>query len=92
VGEGIFFSTMVEPSDANRDCKVRLFGSLEGSDWASLLEWRKDRWPMKYFQYGNVLLPDGQNTSGLLALTTIAVANGDLETTIWRVGTQGIVA
>lgn len=92
VGESIFFSTMVEPSDANRDRNVRLFGSPEGSHWASLLGWRKDRWPMTYFQYGNVWLPDGPNTSGLLALTTIAVADGDLETSIWRIGTQGIVA
>lgn len=85
VGESIFFSTMVEPSDANLDRNVRLFGSADGSYWTSLLEWRKDRWPMKYFQYGNVLLPDGKNSSGLLALTTVAVTQNDLETTIWRV-------
>jgi hypothetical protein len=84
-GESIFFSTMVEPSEANQDRNVRLFGSRDGSRWDALLDWRKDRWPMKYFQYGNVLLPDGSNTSGLLALTTIAVTKNDLETIIWRV-------
>lgn len=84
VGNCIFFSTMVEPSDANLDRRVRLFGSAEGSQWSSLLEWHKDSWPMKYFQYGNALLPDGSNSSGLLALTTVAVTKNDLETTIWR--------
>ena len=84
VGESLFFSTMVEPSGANRDRNARLFGSRDSSNWTSLLDWRKDRWPMKYFQYGNVLLPDGNNRSGLLALTTIAVEKNDLETTMWR--------
>jgi hypothetical protein len=85
IDESIFFSTMVEPSEVNHDRAVRLYGSRDGSRWASLLEWKKDLWPMKYFQYGNVVLPDGPNASGLLALTTIAVESNDLETTICRV-------
>jgi hypothetical protein len=40
---------------------------------------------MDLFQYGNVLLPDGRNTSGLLALTTVAVEQGDLATSLWLV-------
>jgi hypothetical protein len=86
VGNCVFFSTMVEPSEANRERDVCLFGSSDGLNWQRLLQWPKDLWPLKLFQYGNAFLPDGDNNSGLLALTTIAVKGADLETTIWRVG------
>jgi len=46
--------------------------------------WRKDRWSMKYFQYGNAFLPDGENSTDLLAATTIAVQGADLRTSIWQ--------
>jgi phosphoribosyl-AMP cyclohydrolase len=84
VGEALFFSTMVEPSRVNPDPTVRLYGSRDGRDWQPLLQWRKDLWPMSLFQYGNALLPDGRNTSGLLALTTVAVEGADCETSLWR--------
>ncbi len=85
VGAAIFFSTMVEPSDVNPEQTVGVYGTLDGSHWRQQLSWRKDRWPMSLFQYGNAFLPDGKNTTNLLALTTIAVEVGDLETSLWRV-------
>ena len=85
VGEAIFFSTMIEPSAVNLDREVRVYGSLDGLQWQELLAWNKDRWPMRFFQYGNAFLPDGRNTTGLLAVTTIAVERGDLETTLWNI-------
>ncbi len=39
---------------------------------------------MKFFQYGNAFLPDGENTSDFVAATTIAVRGADLQMTIWR--------
>jgi hypothetical protein len=84
-GSGIFFSTMVEPSQINQDRNLRLYGSRDGVDWPSLLQWRKDFWPMALFQYGNAILPDGRNTTEFLALTTVAVARDDAKTSIWRV-------
>jgi hypothetical protein len=84
-GSGIFFSTMVEPSPANPDSNVRLFGSLDGSRWRDLMHWKKDLWPMSLFQYGNAVLPDGRNATDFLALTTVAVDGDDLKTSIWRV-------
>jgi hypothetical protein len=84
-GNSVFFSTMVEPSQTNREQNVCLFGSSDGLNWQRLLQWRKDVWPLKLFQYGNVFLPDGDNDSGVLALTTIAVKHADVETTVWRV-------
>jgi hypothetical protein len=84
-GNGIFFSTMVEPSPANADRNVRLYGSLDGSRWCDLVHWRKDFWHMSLFQYGNAVLPDGRNATDLLAVTTVAVDGDDLKTAIWRV-------
>jgi len=84
VGPDLFFSTMIEPSKTNSDCHARVYGSCDGCDWQSLLEWRKDKWPKGLFQYGNVIFPDGENTSNVLALTSIAVAPGDQETSLWR--------
>ena len=84
VGNAIFFSTMIEPSSVNRSREVRMYGSPNGLQWQELLAWKKDHWPMRLFQYGNAFLPDGRNTSGLLAVTTIAVKHGDIETTVWK--------
>jgi hypothetical protein len=85
VGRDIFFSTMVEPSVENADRFVRIFGGRDGRDWRPLLGWGKDRWPMRFFQYGNALLPDGENGTPYLALTTIAVESDDLVTSLYAV-------
>lgn len=87
VGNRVFFSTMVEPSEVNRDRHVRLYGGIGGrvQDWHLLRTWRKDRWPMGLFQYGNAFMPDGQNTTPFLALTTIAVESDDMVTSLYSV-------
>jgi hypothetical protein len=90
-GGGIFFSTMVEPSPANPDRNSRLYGSLDGSHWCDLMQWKKDFWPMSLFQYGNAVLPDGRNATEFLAVTTVAVDRDDLKTSIWRVLPVGVL-
>ncbi len=85
VGDSSFFSTMVEPSEVNDQRQVCLYGSPDGAHWQKLRQWNKDRWPMKIFQYGNAYLPDGCNTTDLLAITTVAVEHTDMETSVWRV-------
>jgi hypothetical protein len=82
VGNAVFFSTIVEPSAVNVDRNVCLYGSPDGLQWQRVWQEKKDRWPMGLFQYGNAFLPDGQNTTSLLAVTTIAVEHADLETSI----------
>ncbi len=88
-GETMFFSTMIEPSAVNAGREVQIVASRDGSrdrtNWQVLACWRKDRWPMRYFQYGNAILPDGENSTRYLAATTIAVAPEDLVTTLWEV-------
>jgi hypothetical protein len=78
VGNNIFFSTMVEPSAANPDRHVRIYGAHDGRGWRPLLAWHKDRLPMALFQYGNAFLPDGNNATPYLAVTTAAVESEDM--------------
>lgn len=85
VGDAIFFSTMVEPSAVNPSREVHLVGSIDNTAWPVLARWRKDKLPLRYFQYGNAVLPDGNNTTNYLAATTIAVEHDDLVTTLWEV-------
>jgi hypothetical protein len=93
VTDCVFFSTMVEPSAVNRDRNVRVYGrgghgNKDEQAWQPLLAWKKDRWPMGLFQYGNALLPDGDNATSYLALTTVAVEQDDFATSLYRVGTE----
>jgi|SRR5579864_622856 len=81
---GMFFSTMVEPSKVNDSRTVALFGSENGLRWFQFAGWHKDAWSMKLFQYGNAFLPDGNNSTDFLAVSTIAVLGADLRTSIWR--------
>jgi hypothetical protein len=85
VGEQVFFSSMVEPSEVNRDQNVRIYGGNLSKGWQPLLEWRKDRWPMGLFQYGNAFLPNGTNTTGFLAVTTVAVEADDMVTSLYSI-------
>lgn len=85
VGEAMFFSTMIEPSAVNTGREVQIVGSRNGTNWQVLARWKKDNLPMRYFQYGNAFLPDGENATHYLAATTIAVKSGDLVTTLWEV-------
>jgi hypothetical protein len=86
VGLHVFFSTMVEPSEVNRDRNVRIYGTDVSKDdpWQPLLAWPKDVWPMSLFQYGNAFLPDGTNTTRYLALSTIAVERDDQTTMLYE--------
>ncbi len=89
VGNRVFFSTMVEPSEVNRDRYVRVYSGagVSPKDWHLLLGWQKDLWPMGLFQYGNAFMPDGNNTTQFLALTTVAVQSDDMVTSLYSVGT-----
>jgi hypothetical protein len=85
VGDAMFFSTMVEPSAVNRSGEVQIVGKKQDGNWSTLLRWKKDRMSMKYFQYGNAILPDGENGTRLLAITSVAVEDEDLTATLWEI-------
>jgi len=84
VAGSVFFTTMAEPSTVNETQSVYLYAGTAGQ-WHSLVRWKKDRWPMRFFQYGNAFLPDGNNTTPYLAVSTIAVEQDDLTAFIFRV-------
>ena len=62
VGANLLFSTAVEPSKINNTREAEVWHSSDGRKWKKLQSFRKDFWPMKYFQYGQVLFPsvDGE--------------------------------
>ena len=83
----LFFSTMVEPSEVNRDRKARVYAAdaQRPEEWRRALDWTKDIWPMWLFQYGNAFLPDGNNETDYLAVTTVAVKSDDMALSLYRV-------
>lgn len=87
VGTRVFFSTMVEPSEVNPDRTVRVYGDEVATEdsWPPLLSWPKDSLPMGLFQYGNAFLPDGDNSTPFLAVSTIAVKDDDVCTSLYAI-------
>jgi hypothetical protein len=85
VNDKMFFSTMIEPSKVNHDRSVRLYAAdvHNSQKWDPVLSWEKDLWPMGLFQYGNAFLPDGNNKTQYLAVTTIAVESEDMVTSLY---------
>jgi len=79
VGEHLFFSTATEPSDVNQTRNAEVWGSGDGEKWKLLRLFKKDLWPMKYFQYGQVLFPAGPGDGANLWMTPFATA-GDQRT------------
>ena len=55
----LIFTTACEPSKINTYPFAQLWVSSDGDSWSSPLEFKKDWWSMKYFQYGQILLPSG---------------------------------
>lgn len=59
VGDSLFFSTAVEPSSVNMTDFAEVWRSDDGVNWHRFLRFKRDWWPMKYFQYGQVHFPAG---------------------------------
>ena len=72
VGDSIFFSTAVEPSGINMCKFTSIWGSRDGRQWRKVAKYKSDFWPMKYFQVGQIYLPQGNNTTDYLFYTPIA--------------------
>jgi hypothetical protein len=73
VGEQLLFSTAVEPSETNATREAMLYASRDGETWHVLARHSKDYWHMSYFQYGQLLLPGGDNRTGRVFYSTFAV-------------------
>lgn len=71
----LLFSTAVEPSRVNKQRYAELWGASNGTDWKLLAKFKKDSLPLKYFQYGQLFLPNGKNESGTVWLTPFSTKN-----------------
>jgi hypothetical protein len=69
VGDSLIFSTAVEPSEINKTRRTEVWLSADGILWRKKLTFCKDFYSMKYFQYGQVLFPYGENKSEYLWYT-----------------------
>lgn len=69
VGNNIFFSTVVEPSRVNKTRYAQVWGSDDGNNWKMVTRFRKDLWPMKFFQYGQIFFPAGPGDDKHLWIT-----------------------
>lgn len=76
IGDWLLFSTAAEPSNVNRRDAVSVWGSQDGINWTSLLTLRKDAWPCRYFEYGQIRFPYGLAQATRLWLSPIAL-DGD---------------
>lgn len=89
VNRALFFSTAVEPSLANRSPYATLYGGAAPEGWTALVRWRRDRWPLRLFQYANMILPSGDNDGDVLAASGLAVRGEDQVAHLWRVRVDG---
>ena len=87
VGDQLFFSTAVEPSKVNKCREACIWGSKDGENWKCVARFRKDIWPMKLFQYGQVLFPSGENNTEYLWFTPFAT---EKHMTVQRLNVRGI--
>ncbi|MEL7834105.1 hypothetical protein [Fodinibius sp. Rm-B-1B1-1] len=70
---GLFFSTVVEPSEVNRMDAVELwYSNDEGKNWKKIKEFKKDFGHMKLFQYGQIKFPNGSGDGNNLWFTPYA--------------------
>lgn len=69
---GMCFSTAVEPSNANSSKSAALWWSRDGEQWTRLRSFKKDVWPMRLFQYGQIMIPAGPGHPNYLWATPFA--------------------
>jgi hypothetical protein len=73
VKDCLFFSTAVEPSYVNTSRYAEIWGSADGVSWRLIRRFKKDFWPMKYFQYGQIFFPSGPGDDGNLWFAPMGV-------------------
>lgn len=76
VGDWLAFSTAVEPSKVNESREAAIYISRGGDSWVLAACHRKDLWSMRYFQYGQLVLPKGNNQTGQLMYSAYATHGG----------------
>ncbi len=86
IDNSMFFSTAVEPSDVNKSQNSEVWRSDNGINWYLFKTFKKDILSMKYFQYGQVLFPNGGLNKYCVYYTPFSTKNHEftLKTTLDR--------
>lgn len=77
VANWLFFSTAVEPSQVNTTKYAEVWASPDGKNWKCLYKFKKDRFPMRFFQYGQVFFPNGEGDGKNLWLSPFATSSNN---------------
>ena len=78
IGEHLFFSSVVEPSEINTSCKSEIYYSRDGENWIAVCAFTKDKFSKKFFQYGQIVFPRGPGDGKHLWFTPYATeGDGD---------------
>lgn len=80
----LFLSTACEPSEINKSRNASVWMSSDGQTWEQILIRRKDIWPMKLFQYGQILFPSGEGGGRDVWVTPFAT-HGDQQSVRIRI-------
>ena len=72
LNDWLFFSTVVEPSKVNNSKFSEVWASPDGNYWRCIMRFKKDSWNKRYFQYGQVLFPEGPGDGKNLWITPFA--------------------
>lgn len=74
--DGLFFSTAREPSELNCSNEIQVW-RVKKCQPELIMSFEKDRWSMKYFQYGQVFFADGPGEAGVLWVSPFATRRND---------------
>lgn len=75
IGNYLFFSSVVEPSEISSDNYSHIWFSDNGANWSILDSFQKDIFSMKYFQYGQIYFAGGESSKSNLVITPFATKN-----------------
>lgn len=92
-GFTLLFSTVCEPSKNNPTKYMTVWRSDNGKDWFSWLCFKKDGWPRKWFQYGQIMFPAGSGAVGevWLSATTASGFKGSIKLAVPKIQKGGVL-
>jgi len=74
---GMFFTTVVEPSQRHTTDHVHVWFSDDGESWENVLSVQHDGWPLIYFQYPSVYVAKGPRDLDRVFLSLQGTRNSD---------------
>lgn len=78
VGNWMFFSTAIEPSEVNGTNFSELWASPDGINWKCIIKFKKDILSMRYFQYGQIFFPIASESNNELWFSPFATQESNI--------------